>query len=73
MRQKRLLDLLENLMAQANLHQTITKQPYRFGVGDATALGHIQETREAAAVQQLVFQRVIGKVVELLQHQNLEH
>nr|WP_206759108.1 MULTISPECIES: hypothetical protein [unclassified Massilia] len=68
-----MLDLLEYLIAYASLCQAITEQPDRLGVGDAAAFRQIQETQEAAAVQQLVLQRVVGQVVELLQHQNPDH
>jgi hypothetical protein len=43
------------------------------GIGNTTALGQVQELQEAAAVQQLILERVVGQVVELLQHQDLHH
>lgn len=68
-----LLDLFEHLGARAGLGQAVTEHPYRLGIGHAAAVGQTQKLQEAAAVQQLVFQRVVGQVVELLKHQNPHH
>jgi len=68
-----LLDLLEHQRARAGLRQAIAEQPNRLGIGDAAAFGQIQKLQETTAVQQLVFQRVVSQVVELLEHQNFDH
>lgn len=73
LRQQLRLDLLEYLIAYAGLGQAVTEQPDCFRILNATAVGQIQEAQEAAAVQQLILQRVIGQVVELLQYQDLDH
>ena len=67
------LDLLEHASPRASLRQTVPKQPDRLGIGNTAALGQIQKLQEASAVKQLVFQRVIGQVVELLEYQYLDH
>jgi len=56
-----LLDLLEHLVAYASLGQTVTEQPNRLGIRDAAALGQVEETQEAAAIQHLILQRVVGQ------------
>ena len=68
-----LLDLLEHECAGAGLGQAVAQQPDRLGVGDAAAFDQIEELQEATPVEQLIFQRVIGQVVELLEHQDLDH
>lgn len=68
-----LQDLLEHLVANAGLRQAVTEQPASLGARDAAAFGQVQKTQEAAAVQQLILQRVIDQAVQLLQHQELDH
>lgn len=73
MGQQLLLHLVKQLGAQACLRQAVAKQPYRLCVGNCTAVGQAQIRQEATAVEQLIFERVVSEIVELLQHQNLDH
>ena len=68
-----LLDLLAYLIAHTSLSKTVTKQPDRLGVRDAAALGQVEEAEEVAAVQQLILQRVVGQIVQLLQPMDSGH
>ena len=68
-----LLYLVEHKRADSGLGQSVARQPDGFGVGDAAALGQVEELQEAAPVEQLIFQRVVGQVVKLLMRQDLDH
>jgi len=49
------------------------KQPDRLSVANAAAFGQVKKLQEAAAVEQLIFQRVVRHFVELLEYQHLYH
>ena len=68
-----LLYLVEHKRAGSGLGQSVARQPDGFGVGDAAALGQVEELQETAPVEQLIFQRVVGQVVKLLKRQDLDH
>jgi len=68
-----LLGLLDHQRAGARLGQAVAEQPDRLGVGDIAALGQLQKLQETAPVEQLVLERVVGQVVKLLEHQDLDH
>jgi hypothetical protein len=72
-RQQLLLHLVEQLGAKARLGQAVAEEPDRLGIGDRAALGQAEKLQEAAAVQQLILECVVGQVVELLQDQYLGH
>ena len=71
MRQQLLLHLVEQLGAQARLCQTIAEEPNRLGIGDRAALGEAEKLQETATVQQLIRERVVSQIVELLQNQGV--
>jgi hypothetical protein len=71
MRQQLLLHLVEQLGAKARLSKAVAEQPNRFGVGDCAAFGEAEKLQEAAAIQQLILERVVNKIVEVLQDQYL--
>lgn len=48
----------------------VAEQPDRLGIGDHAALGRAEKLQESASVEQLVFERVVGPIVELLQYPN---
>jgi hypothetical protein len=73
LRQQLLLSFIKQLCSQSCLCQAIPKQPDRLRIGNRAAVGQSEKLQEATTVQQLVFKRVVGQVVELLQHQNLDH
>ncbi|MCW0373161.1 hypothetical protein NB710_004098 [Xanthomonas sacchari] len=59
-------------------HQILGLEPFaphpdRLGVGHLAAVFQSEELLEAAPIQHLVLQRIVGEVVQLLQQQQLDH
>lgn len=46
-----LLDLVEHERTGARLGQAVAEQPDGLGIGDAVALGQVEELQETAAVE----------------------
>ena len=68
-----LLPLLEHLRVHGGLSQAVREPSDRLSVGDAAALGQIKKLQKAAPIEQLIFQYLVGQVVELLKYQNFYH
>jgi hypothetical protein len=59
--------------AKARLSEAVAEQPNRLGVGDGAAFSEAEKLKEAALIQQLILERVVSQIVELLQDQYIGH
>jgi hypothetical protein len=58
--QQLLLHLVKQFGTQTRLRQAVAEQPDRLGVGDCVALGKAEKLQKTAAIQQLIFERVVS-------------
>lgn len=66
-------DRLADVADQILLLQPLAPYPDRLGIGHPTAALQTGKAQETGAIQQLVFQGIVGQVVQLLQHQQSDH
>ena len=55
------------------MSKAIAEQRNRLGVWDGAAFGKTEKLQEAVAIQQLILERIVSQIVELLQDQYLGH
>ena len=63
----------EQLFHQVHFFEPFAEQPDGFGIRDFVFDLQAEETHEGETVAYLVFDAVVREVVQLLQHQYLEH
>ena len=67
------VELVEQALDHAPLRQLLAVKPHRLGVGHRVLEPETQETNEGETVAQLILHLVVRQVVQLAQHDRLEH
>lgn len=67
------VELLEQRLHQACLRQRLAIKPDRLGIGHPVLKPEAEEPHEGQPITHLVFDLVVGQVIERAQHQRLEH
>lgn len=68
-----LIKLPEEFFDKLCLLQPLAEQPNRLGIGDTVSKSQAQKSHKGNPVHYLVFNRIIGKIVQRLDYKDLKH